>query len=66
MPVLLTFCCSYSLECHLFANSPLVEALRLIQDELARYSPYPDNPYATNTSFDPMPRRTNKMRPRSR
>lgn len=33
------------------------EGLRLIQDQLARYSPYPDNPYATNTSFDPLPGR---------
>ena len=40
------------------------EGLRLIQDQLARYSPTPENPYATNVSFDPMPRRTNKMRPR--
>lgn len=31
------------------------EGLRLIQDQLARYSPNPDNPYATNTSFDPFP-----------
>lgn len=61
MPVLLAFCCSYSLECHLFANSPLVEGLRLLQDQLAR-SPQPENPYAYNTSFDPMPRRMNRMR----
>lgn len=39
------------------------EGLRLIQDQLARYSPYPDNPYATNTSFDPI-RRSQQPRPR--
>ncbi|MBR3267476.1 MAG: manganese catalase family protein [Oscillospiraceae bacterium] len=29
------------------------EGLRLIQDHLSRYTDYPDNPYATNPSFDP-------------
>ena len=62
MPVLLAFCCSYSLECHLFANSPLVESLRLIQDRLAKYAADPNNPYATNVSFDPM----RKPQPRPR
>ena len=33
------------------------EGLRLIQDQLSRYSPYPENPYASNTSFDPLPGR---------
>ena len=37
------------------------EGLRLLQDQLAR-SPQPENPYAYNTSFDPMPRRMNRMR----
>ena len=41
------------------------EGLRLIQDQLSRYSPYPENPYATNTSFDPMPGRP-QPRPRKR
>ena len=31
------------------------EGLRLIQEQLARYATYPENPYAFNTSFDPMP-----------
>ena len=30
------------------------EGLRLIQEQLARYAPDPENPYAFNTSFDPM------------
>ncbi len=30
------------------------EGLRLLQDQITRRSPYPDNPYATNPSFDPM------------
>ncbi|MCQ2408008.1 MAG: manganese catalase family protein [Oscillospiraceae bacterium] len=37
------------------------EGLRLLQDQLVR-SPQPENPYAYNTSFDPMPRRMNRMR----
>ena len=41
------------------------EGLRLIQDQLSRYSPYPENPYATNTSFDPLPGRP-QPRPRKR
>jgi len=28
------------------------EALRILQDHISRNSPYPDNPYAFNTSFD--------------
>ena len=31
------------------------EGLRLIQEQLSRYAPDADNPYAFNTSFDPMP-----------
>ncbi len=31
------------------------EGLRLIQEQLAKYVPDPENPYAFNTSFDPMP-----------
>ena len=31
------------------------EGLRLIQEQLAKYAPDPENPYAFNTSFDPMP-----------
>ena len=30
------------------------ESLRLIQDRLAKYAADPNNPYATNVSFDPM------------
>ena len=61
MPVLLAFCCSYSLECHLFANSPLVECLRLLQEHMQKYSPDPRNPYAFNPAFDAPP-----MRPQPR
>lgn len=39
------------------------EGLRLIQEQLAKYARDPSNPYATNTSFDPMPQRP---QPRSR
>lgn len=40
------------------------EGLRLIQDQLGKYAMDPNNPYATNVSFDPM--RRPPMRPRSR
>ena len=38
------------------------EGLRLIQDRLGRYSATPDNPYATNPSFDPLPQRPQPRR----
>ena len=38
------------------------ESLRLIQDRLAKYAADPNNPYATNVSFDPM----RKPQPRPR
>ena len=40
------------------------ESLRLIQDRLAKYAADPNNPYATNVSFDPM--RKPQPRPRMR
>ena len=40
------------------------ESLRLIQDQLGKYAEDPNNPYATNVSFDPM--RRPQPRPRMR
>ena len=39
---------------HPASDIPIGEGLRLIQEQLARYAPDPENPYAFNTSFDPM------------
>ena len=40
------------------------ESLRLIQDQLGKYAQDPNNPYATNVSFDPL--RRPQARPRTR
>jgi spore coat protein JC len=40
------------------------ESLRLIQDQLAKYAQDPNNPYATNVSFDPMRRPQARQRTR--
>ena len=40
------------------------ESLRLIQDRLAKYAADPNNPYATNVSFDPMRKPQPRLRMR--